>query len=156
MARKPLLSGPVLNKDEVQSRLAGGDLMSRIIDNDREKNRPAPVDNLTELLINEQVNKPVNKSAEIEEGTYVADTAATAQPDPVTAAILASLAAPYAPPVKGEARVLVAGRVSREVSDRFELACTLLRKRGDKQDILDRALRVFLEHVVRESGDIDV
>ena len=37
MARKPLLSGPVLNREDVQSRLAGDDLMSRVIENDAAK-----------------------------------------------------------------------------------------------------------------------
>lgn len=52
MARKPLLSTPVLNREDVQSRLAGddvlrNDVMSRVIENDAAKHGRAATPTLT-------------------------------------------------------------------------------------------------------------
>lgn len=51
MARKPLLTTPVLSREDVQSRLAGDDLMSRVIGNDAAKHgrtaSPTPQQSLT-------------------------------------------------------------------------------------------------------------
>lgn len=42
MARKPILTAPVLSRENVQSRLAGDDMMSRVIENDAAKHGRAP------------------------------------------------------------------------------------------------------------------
>lgn len=73
-------------------------------------------------------------------------------PDPLRMAILDMLEKPYTAGGK-QPRELVAGRVRTEIVERFNLACTLLKK--DKQDVLDKAMEQFLAQLVRDGGEVD-
>ena len=115
---------------------------------------------LVNELINEQTNKRINKSTD--KLTNKQNSLLTNIPaerpalDALTQAYLTSLSQPIPAINPKSPRVLVAGRVQTEVSERFEVVCTMLKKRGDKQDVLNKALKLLIDHVVQHQGDIDL
>jgi hypothetical protein len=105
------------------------------------------INNLTSARTNPQVAAPAVPT--------VQDPAAAFPTDPLSAAYLQAISLPY-PNMDKSPRVLVAGRVRQEVNERFEHVCALLKKKGDKQDVLDKALRVFIDHVLERQGDVEL
>lgn len=99
------------------------------------------------LLASQQVNKLANK--------LTSQPTSRTEPSvlgPIDVAILEALARPY-PREDKPARELVAARLRRETAERLTLACTLLKH--DKQDVIDKALEMFLAQLVASDGEIE-
>ena len=166
MARKPLIeAGSILPPQAPES----GDVMSRIIARDREKrsgsNEEEFVNELTNQQANELTNQQDNQLASTPSNDALLANHLSNQPaneltnqqdsllinkrplDPIRDAILMRLAMPY-DDLSKEAAILVAARVPRELSERFDLVAQVQKR--NKQDVLADALRLYIAHVVAE------
>jgi len=116
----------------------------------------------TDKQYNEQAGEQSNKSAKrfvrkhtTPQTNELTEQSESKRMDPFVSALLVKLSAPY-PETKSkkgrEPVVLVAGRVSPEVAQRFDMVFTNFRKPEgwDKQEVLEEALKLYIEHIVRE------
>ncbi len=134
MARKPILTAPVLSRENVQSRLAADDMMSRVIENDAAKHGRAPsptpqpehgptldeggdqnpvgANNPAGDDVNDALSKQVSTPLLTPALTQISDR--EEQPEPVTAA-------PAYPTVTRAARERLLARESKERNIRLSI-----------------------------------